>query len=170
MLIRQEEPADYAVIDEVNDLAFGQPNEAKLIRRIRATDGFDPRLSLVATADEEVVGHILFSSIRIDADGQSHSALALAPMAVRPDQQRKGIGSTMVRDGLETCRSLGHHIVVVLGHSDFYPRFGFTPASAHGIKAPFEAPDAAFMMQALTREGLRGVAGTVRYPPAFDDV
>lgn len=170
MSIRQEQRADYAAINEVNDLAFGQPNEAKLIRQIRAADGFDPRLSFVATADEEVVGHILFSPIHIEGTDQHHPALALAPMAVRPQQQRKGIGSSLVREGLEICRCLGHNVVVVMGHVDFYPRFGFTPASSHGIAAPFDVPDAAFMVLALARDGFRGVSGIVRYPSAFDDV
>lgn len=170
MLIRQEQPADYPAIDEVNTSAFGQPNEARLVRRIREAEGFDPRLSLVALDDEQILGHIHFSPIRIEDQGKTHAALALAPMAVRPEVQRQGIGSRLVTAGLAACRDAGYDIVVVLGHAEYYPRFGFAPASRHGIKPPFPVPDEAFLIQALTPGALDGVRGTVHYPPAFDDV
>ena len=169
-LIRPEHPDDHASIEEVNRLAFGQDDEARLVAKLRLADGFDPALSLVAVRDGKVVGHILFSPIRIDTDRGDVPALALAPMAVLPDLQRRGIGSDLVRVGLEACRRAGHVIVVVLGHAEYYPRFGFTPASGFGIRPPFPVPDEAFMASALAPDGLEGVGGVVRYPPPFDDV
>lgn len=167
-VVRPERPDDYAAVNEVNRLAFGQDNEARLIAAIRRTEGFDPSLSLVAVCDGQVVGHILFSPIRIETDHGDAPALALAPMAVLPNRQRQGIGSALVRNGLDACRRAGHRIVVVLGHTDYYPRFGFTPASQNGLRPPFTVPDEAFMAMALVPGGLDGISGVVRYPAAFD--
>lgn len=167
--IRPERPGDYAAIDEVNRLAFGQDNEARLVTAIRQSKGFDPSLSLVALRNDEVVGHILFSQIHIDTSGGDVPATALAPMAVRPVYQRQGIGSEMVRAGLEACRRAGHRIIIVVGHPDYYPRFGFTPAGTHGLQCPFPVPDEAFMALALTPGSLDEVRGVVRYPPVFND-
>ena len=91
-------------------------------------------------------------------------------MAVLPDCQRQGIGTQLVNRGLEACRRLGHSIVVVVGHPQYYPRFGFTPAAPYNIEAPFPVPDETFMVQALTPEALDGVSGIVRYPASFDTV
>lgn len=166
--IRRERPEDYEAIDEVNRLAFGQDDEARLIRALREAGGFDPKLSLVAVRDDRVVGHVLFSSVTVATTGGPVPALALAPMAVHPEVQNQGIGSRLVRDGLEVCRRLGHPIVVVVGHPGYYPRFGFTPARARGLEAPFQAPDEAFRVLELIPGALDGVAGIIEYPPAFD--
>ena len=168
--IRSEQPEDHATIHEVNRLAFGQDDEARLVTALRHTEGFDPSLSLVAVRDAQVVGHILFSSIHIETDEGRVPAMALAPMAVLPRWQRQGIGSALVREGLEACRRAGHRIVVVLGHPDYYPRFGFRPASGHDVRPPFSVPDEAFMVKALAPGGLDGISGVVRYPGAFDGV
>jgi putative acetyltransferase len=165
-LIRAEEAADYAGIREVNLLAFGQPTEADLVEALRREPRFCPELSLVAVQNDAVVGHILFSPIQV---GKS-AALALAPMAVRPELQRQGIGSELVRAGLGTCARLGHQVVVVVGHPEFYPRFGFVPARPHGIEAPFPVPDEAFMVREISPGGLAGVSGMVIYPAPFSAV
>ncbi len=169
-VIRREQPADSAAVAEVNRLAFGQDNEAQLVAELRKAEDFDPTLSLVAVCDGEVVGHILFSAICIESQRGEVRALALAPMAVLPDYQRQGIGSALVREGLEACRRAGHRIVVVLGHAEYYPRFGFTPASGYGVKAPFSVPDEAFMLLSLASGGLDGISGVVCYPAAFSEV
>ena len=166
-LVRPECAADYSAIDEVNRLAFGQEDEARLVRELRNVEGFTSELSLVAVKNNNVVGHLLFSPIRIESPDGSTPAIALAPMSVLPAFQRQGIGSKLVRAGLEACRRLGHKIVVVVGHPDYYPRFGFTPARAKGLKAPFPGPDEAFMALELSPGALEGVSGTVRYPPPF---
>lgn len=168
IVIRSECPEDYTAIDEIHRLAFDGNIEAKLVRRIRAAGGFDPRLSLVAVDRGHVVGHILFSPIVIEDDSRRHPALALAPMAVRPARQREEIGSQLVREGLAACRAVGHTIVVVVGHAQFYPRFGFSPARTSGVHAPFPVPDESFMILSLTPNAHDGVQGTVRYPPAFE--
>jgi putative acetyltransferase len=166
--IRKETPADRAAIFEVNLRAFGQPGEATLVDALRRDGDFIPALSLVAERDGTVVGHILFPPVTIESKTGSVPALALAPMAVLPELQRHGIGSLLVREGLAACRRLGHRIVIIVGHPEYYQRFGFTPARVKGIEAPFPVPDEAFMVLALTEGSLEGVHGTVRYPPAFD--
>lgn len=168
--IRSEQPCDYIVVEQVNRLAFGQDGEARLVAKLREADGHDPALSLVAIRDDRVVGHILFSPILIETDGDDVRALALAPMAVLPDDQRQGIGTSLVREGLEACRQRGHRIVVVLGHAHYYPRFGFARASLHGVRCPFAVPDEAFMVMALVPGSLDNINGVVRYPGAFDEV
>ncbi len=169
LIIRAETPQDEPAIIAINTQAFGRPAEANLVQALRPhLPGVD--YSRLAILNGKPVGHILFSPIEIDTGGSAISALALAPMAVLPEYQGQGIGSALVRDGLVTLRRLGERIVIVLGHSNFYPRFGFEPASKYGIRAPFEVPDPAFMLVELEPGALRGVQGTVCYPPAFDQV
>jgi putative acetyltransferase len=166
--IRPETAEDYAAIHEVNALAFGQEVEPRLVENLRRLPEFTPELSLVAVEAGRVVGHILFSPLVIETKDGAVPALTLAPLAVRPELQNQGIGSELVRDGLERCRSLGHRIVVVVGHPNYYPRFGFSPAGARGLEAPFSVPDEAFLALELVPGALEGVAGTVKYPPPFD--
>ncbi len=169
--IRPEQPADIPAIHEVNHLAFGQPQEAVLVDNLRQSEAFIPGLSLVAIAENEVVGHILFSKIKItDDSGKAHDSLALAPMAVRPEWQNRGVGSELVRQGLAAARTLGYTSVIVLGHEHFYPRFGFVPAAQWQIRAPFEVPSAAFMGIELQSNALKEVSGMVQYAKAFEEV
>ena len=165
IVIRAESAADWRVIREVNVRAFGRDDEARLVEALRASADFAAALSLVAIDDGRVVGHILFSGIHIRTVERLLPALALAPVAVLPERQNQGIGSALIRHGLEECRRLGHRIVVVVGHPNYYPRFGFSSARAKGLDAPF--PDAAFMVQELVAGALDGVCGTVEYPSAF---
>jgi putative acetyltransferase len=123
-------------------------------------------VSLVAVDDDAVEGHILFSPVTL----LSHTDLpiaGLAPMAVLPKRQRQGIGSTLVRAGLDHCRRLGFVAVVVLGHAGYYPRFGFVPASRFGVRSEYDVPDDVFMALELTPGALRDRSGTIRYHPAF---
>lgn len=138
--IRPETAADYDAMGEVTRLAFGRQEEARLVEELRALAGFIPELSLVAVSGREVVGHVLFSLVAIETGDGDIPALALAPVSVRPDRQRQGIGSALIREGLGRCRRLGHEIVVVLGHPSYYPRFGFTPARAKGLHPPLPSP------------------------------
>jgi len=166
--IRSEVPEDYDTIRALNDLAFGGPGEGLLIDALRRRDDFIPELSLVAVEKERIVGHILFSRIAIRTLEGTVPALALAPMAVVPDRQGHGIGSALVRHGLRECERLGHGLVVVLGHAEYYPRFGFVPAAPLGIRAPFDVADACFLVRELRSGARAGVGGTVEYPPEFD--
>lgn len=168
--IRQEAPEDYKEVFEVNRLAFGQDNEAKLVDALRKNPTvFVPELSIVAVQGDRVVGHILFTRIAIVGQ-QEHESLALAPMAVLPQHQRTGIGSLLVRKGLEAARAADFRSVIVLGHEHYYPKFGFAPAERWHVKAPFEVPSAAFMAIELVPDGLKGASGTVRYPKEFEGV
>jgi putative acetyltransferase len=166
--IRPENPEDIVRIDELTRLAFQGVDEANLIAAIRDSTYFVPELSLVAVDDDRVVGHILFSLITIESSEKSVEALALAPMAVLPEYQNRGIGTLLVQHGLAACKKLGYSIVIVVGHPEYYPRFGFTPARDCGIKAPFEVPDEAFMVLELVPDALKNVSGVVKYSPAFD--
>ena len=162
--IRPETAADQEAIRHVNRLAFGQDDEARLVDALR--DGGYVRASFVAEQAGEVVGHILFSDLPIITDAGTVPALALARMAVLPELQRQGIGSALVRRGLDECRQQGHKIVVVVGHPNFYPRFGFSSELASALASPFGGRDS-WMALELVPGALDGVAGRVQYPPPF---
>ncbi len=168
VLIRKEEKKDYKDIYLVNKLAFGQENESRLVERIREGSSFIPELSLVAEASGKVVGHILFSEIKISGSSVFKS-LMLAPIAVIPGLQRRGIGTKMIKSGMELATELGYDSIVVVGHKDYYLRFGFKRASQWDIKFPFEVPDEAFMAIELAGGALEGKSGTVIYPDEFKE-
>jgi putative acetyltransferase len=171
MLIRPETPTDIAAIYAVNQLAFdGRQAESDLVEAIRLSDDFIPGLSLVAEVNGRVVGHILFSQIHIQTESENIPALSLAPMAVLPEHQDQGIGSSLVRHGLAECRRLGHTIVIVLGHPDYYPRFGFSAKLAQALECPYGEVGGAWMALELVPGALAGVHGRVVYPPAFEGV
>ena len=164
--VRLEQPGDEAGIRETNELAFGEPLEARLVDTLRETADY---LSLVATIDGAVVGHILFTPVTIDPPVDRRIA-GLAPMAVRPEHQRSGIGGQLIRAGLEECRRTGYSAVVVLGHPEYYPRFGFVPAHTFGLTCEFPSPPEAFMALELESAALNGIRGLVRYRPVFSQV
>ena len=163
--IRAERPSDVDAIGAINEAAFGQSDEARLVEALRA-DG-DVVLSLVAQRDASVVGHLLLSAAQIVGASGEHDVLALAPMAVMPSEQRSGVGSLLVRAAIERATAADHRAVVVLGHPAFYPRFGFEPAGPHALRCPYEAPPEAFMVLGLRPDALGGLEGTIRYSPAF---
>jgi putative acetyltransferase len=166
--IRQESQEDYQAVYALNALAFGQSKEAILVDKLRIGEAFVPELSLVATSHEKVVGHILFTKIHITP--HNLVSLALAPMAVLPTYQRQGIGEELIRHGLQKAKELNFSSIIVLGHVDYYPKFGFLPAEKWGIRAPFEVPSEAFMALELAKGGLSNAAGVVKYPIEFEDV
>ena len=162
--VREETAADHGAIRRVNRVAFDGEDEARLVDRLR-TEGL-VIATLVAVQADEVVGHILFTDLPIETDAGEVHAAALAPMAVLPNLQRQGVGSMLVKEGLMACGERGYGIVIVLGHTDYYPRFGFSPALTGNLQSPFSGSDA-FMAMELTPGALDGVQGTVRYPEAF---
>ncbi len=166
--IRKEEEKDHKQIYEVNKLAFQQENESKLIEKIRKSENFIPELSIVAEIDNRIVGHILFSKIKIIGDSD-YESLALAPMAVIPEFQKRGIGSELIKKGIDKAKELGFDSIIVLGHKEYYPKFGFQRASKWNIKCPFEVPDDVFMAIELTEKAFEGAAGTVEYPDEFNE-
>ena len=163
VVIREETPADHAAVREMNRLAFGQDDEPNLVDALRA--GQYTCLSLVAERDGAVIGHLLFSRLPTETSSGTVEALALAPVAVLPGHQRQGVGSRLIRRGLAMCRERSHRIVVVPGHTDYYPRFGFSAALAEPLGSPFPGPH--FMALELVPGALDGVEGEVRYPPPF---
>lgn len=169
MTIRPEAAADRQAIHHVNREAFGREDEARLVDALRDSPAFVPDLSLVAEEGGEMVGHILFTRLTVADGGIARPALALAPMAVRPAFQNRGVGSALVRRGLADARERGHHVVIVVGHPHYYPRFGFVPARPRGIRPPFDVPDDAFLVVGLTDGALDGFTGDVQYPPELAD-
>lgn len=167
MRIRNESDRDLAAVRAVNVAAFPTPAEADLVDALRAQA--QPLVSLVAEDQEAVVGHILFSPVTLTGHPDL-KIVGLAPMAVAPARQRQGIGSALVRTGLGRCRELGFGAVVVLGHSSYYPSFGFVPAARFGIDCEYEAPEEAFMAIELQPGYLRGRSGTIQYHAAFKSV
>src|SRR5688500_17833716 len=145
-------PDDVAAIREVNNRAFGQDQEGNIVDALRANGA--ALLSLVATVDGRVVGHIMYSPITIgDATGA-----ALGPMSVLPEHQRHGIGSKLVEEGTRKIRDAGYPFIIVLGHANFYPRFGFKPASTHGVECEWPVPDEAFMLLVLDETKMQTVS------------
>ena len=165
--IRLETPEDIDSIRYVNEQAFGQKAEADVIDKLRSRNALT--ISLVAVRKDEVVGHIAFSLVAVESKGAGFEAITLAPMAVLPAYQRQGIGSQLVRAGLEECRRLDHDIVVVLGHPDYYPRFGFVTAKPKGIDCEFEVPGEVWMVLELREGALAGRGGKVRFQPEFKE-
>ena len=163
LLIREEQPHDGEQIRMVNQAAFGRGDEADLVDRLRAEGAV--LLSLVAEVDSQIVGHILFSRMTVETEQGPVGAVSLAPMAVLPGHQRRQIGSQLVRRGLTELGARGERIVIVLGHKEYYPRFGFSPEKARHLASPF--PPEAFMALELSPGALAGIHGAVRYPPAF---
>lgn len=167
MFIRPESSQDVQQIWDLNRAAFGSQDEADLVNRLR--DGNHIDVSLVAVTEEQIVGHICFSQVFIRGQDKRWRGTSLAPMAVLPDRQRQGIGSSLVRDGLEACRQQDLPFVVVLGHADFYPRFGFSADAAKPLTCPYGFGEA-WMAQPLHRDGLDEVGGDVEYPAPFSSL
>jgi putative acetyltransferase len=166
--IRPEKPEDASDVRQVNELAFGQRAEADLVEKLRQACA--DSLSLVAE-DDAVVGHILFTPVVIESTERRVVGMGLAPMAVLPDRHRQGIGSQLVKRGLDILRERGCPFVVVVGHPEYYPRFGFAPASGHGLASQWEGvPDAAFMVVILDTHTMAGVSGVARYSDEFGEV
>ena len=165
--IRKETPVDYDDVRDVNSRAFGQTDEGRIVDKLRGQDM--AVISLVAVEGERIIGNILFSPVKVESDSGEFEAISLAPMSVLPEYQRKGLGSRLVKAGLEECRKLGYEIVFVLGHPQYYPRFGFTQARKKGIDCEFEVQDEAWMVLELKKGALAGRTGTVKFQPEFSE-
>lgn len=165
-LVRWERAADRTAVFTINARAFGGPNEARLVDALR--ESAKPQISLVALRENRVVGHIFFSPVTVGSGARAWSAIGLAPMAVEPEWQNRGVGSALVRSGLAACRAIRRPVVFVLGHPQYYPRFGFRPAPPLGLR--FRGPEfnPAFLVAELEPGALAGRTGEVRYLPDFD--
>jgi len=169
--IREERPVDIENVRKLNEKAFtqafGQAPEADLVDRLR--ENCSNILSLVAVQNDQVIGHIYFSPVNISGD-KIIEGIGLGPMAVLPEFQRRGIGSQLVQAGIEILKRRGYTFIIVLGHPEYYPRFGFKRASHSGIRSQWEGvPDEAFMILILNEEAMIGVCGIARYRNEFDE-
>ena len=167
MQIRAETAEDRVAVHAVNISAFETAAEANLVSNLR--NQATPIVSLVADREGEIVGHIMFSPVSLSGCADTNM-MGLGPMAVIPEQQGKGIGSALVQKGLEQCKQLGITAVVVLGHPDYYPRFGFSPSSEFGINSEYDVPKEVFMIMELAPKALSGKGGIAKYHAAFSDV
>ena len=167
MKIRPEIESDRNTVYAINVAAFESNEEADLVDRLRDQAGFF--ISLVAEQGGEIVGHIMLSPASLPANPDT-PAIGLGPMAVTPANQGQGIGSALVRAGLEQCRQQGFQAAFVLGHPDYYPRFGFVPASRFGIESVYDVPDEVFMAMELLPSSLTNKAGKMYYHPIFDEL
>ena len=164
--IRDETPDDYVAIRNVNRLAFGGDAEAKLVDLLRIDRSVI--ISLVAEEEGQVIGHILFTELPIETTEGMIRGAALAPMAVLPARQRQGVGSALVRAGLDWCRAARVAVVAVVGHPDYYPRFGFSAERALCLQSPYSG--SAFMALELEPGIFSGVGGIAKYPRAFAEL
>lgn len=176
MRTRPETPAEYATVQQIHTLAFGGPNESRVVSGVRQSPHFIPELSLVAVLDNQIAGHVLFSWVglesfppdesRVEARGVVRKVIVLAPLAVHPDFQNRGVGKALVEEGLRRLEAMGQPLVVVRGSPTYYPRFGFVRAETLGIVPPFETKPGEYQAKPLSayRPEFRG---TVRYPAAF---
>ena len=164
--IRKEEPADQDAVRRINEIAFEQGPEAAIVDRLRKS--CKEYCSFVAVNQDTVIGHILFTPVTID--GSNLIGMGLAPMAVLPSYQNQGIGSLLVQHGLQHLQQLGSPFVIVLGHPEYYPRFGFEPASHYRLKCQWKGvPDEAFMVVVFDRDVLPREGGITRYRAEFDE-
>ncbi len=166
--IRQEQPDDVEVVRAVNEAAFGRPGEGRIIDSIRVA--CPDAVSLVAVDDGQVVGHVFFSPVSTPGGSGSAQGMGLGPIAVLPERQRQGIGSMLARAGIEAMGEQGCPFIIVLGHPEYYPRFGFIPASKYGITCQYDGvTDEVFMILVLDESAMPGISGTARYRDEFDD-
>ena len=170
--IRQEKPSDYKTVFNLIEAAFkNEPysdnKEQLLVEKLRGSDEFIPELSLVAELNGEIIGHILLTKIKIISENRSFESLALAPVSVKPKYQKKGVGGQLIIESHKRAKKLGYRSIVLLGHENYYPRFGYELASKYNIKIPFDAHDENCMVIELKENGLQGVSGTVQYSKSF---
>lgn len=168
IIIRPEKNEDIPVIHQVNQLAFGRENEAQLVSMLRKENVIT--LSLVAESNGQIIGHILFSPVTITNADSRWQAVGLGPIAVLPEFQNQGVGAALIRSGMDELKKLGHDVVIVLGHPEYYPRFGFKPSKPFGIQWEVDVPEKDFMMAELNPSAQNGRKGIVHYHPAFRDV
>lgn len=167
IIFRKETPDDYLQVARVIKMAFCQENEAVLVEKLRKNPGYNPNLSIVADYSGHIIGHLLFFPIVIRTWESGIVSLALAPLSISPEFQRMKIGGRLIQYGLRTAENTGYTSVIVLGHPEYYSRFGFAPARKWGIGAPFEVSEDALMGIELKENALMNATGVVEYPVEF---
>ncbi|GAA5221641.1 GNAT family N-acetyltransferase [Membranihabitans marinus] len=174
MTIRQETEKDHSEVFNVIESAFKEAEfadntEQFLVERLRKSDTFIPELSMIAEIDGKIVGHILLTKLKIKNKSTEFDSLALAPVSVLPEFQGKGIGGKLIVEAHKKAKELGHKSIVLLGHENYYPRFGYKQADKYGIELPFDVPIENCMVIELIENGLKGVKGMVEYPKEFNE-
>ena len=165
--IRPEQPRDIAAVRAINQAAFDEPAEANIVDLLR--NACPDAVSLVAVEDDRVLGHIFFSPASVRGEHGVTQGMGLAPMVVLPERQRQGIGSMLVEAGIDVMRKRHCPFIIVLGHPEYYPRFGFVPASRYGLSCQWDGvPDEAFLVLILDESAMAGVSGTARYRDEFN--
>ena len=170
--LRQETIADYEAVFKIIEEAFkseeySDNKEKFLVERLRNSKAFIPQLALVAETDSIIVGHILLTKIQIKNDHESFESLALAPVSVKPNYQKMGIGGQLIKEAHRIAKELGYKSIVLLGHAEYYPKFGYQLCRNYGIKIPFDAPEENCLVVELVEDGLKGVNGIVEYTREF---
>jgi len=170
--IRQEQPKDHATVFQIIEkafktMAYSSHTEQFIVEKLRKSDAFIPELSLVAELEEELVGYIILSKIHIDTRTQFVDALSLGPVAVLPKLHQQGIGSQLIKAAHKMAKSLGHEIIILLGHKDYYPRFGYEMTNKYGIELPFKSAPENCMVLGLNPDSLKDVSGKVIYSKPF---
>ena len=168
MSIRAENKTDINNIWQINAEAFEGEEEANLINALRNSD--TSYISLVYEENNKLVGHIFFTPVELVDDTSNLRLIGLAPMAVSPKMQNKGIGSSLIKAGIKQCLNEGYDAIIVLGHPNYYPKFGFIPSVKYGIKSEYEVPEDVFMILELKENALKGKTGTIKYHEAFNNV
>jgi predicted N-acetyltransferase YhbS len=174
MRIRQENSYDFNEVFHLIEKAFREEGhsdhkEQFLVERLRNSDAFIPELSMVAEIGGKIVGHILLTKLKIKSSTKEFNSLALAPVSVLPEFQGKGIGGKLILESHKKAKELGHQSIILLGHENYYPRFGYSQADTYGIELPFEVPRENCMVIELVENGLKGVTGMVEYPSEFNE-
>jgi predicted N-acetyltransferase YhbS len=168
--LRKETPDDFLQVARLIEMAFRQKNEAVLVEKLRRNKKYNSNLSIVAEYNGRVIGHILFFPILIRTGDAEIESLALAPLSVSPEFQKMGVGGRLIEEGLKRARQMDYRSVIVLGHPQYYARFGFVTAYKWGISAPFEAPEDALMAIELQADSLVNARGVIAYPQEFSEV
>jgi len=168
ILITEENESDFDQVWNLNIKAFGREDEAKLVNILRYS-GIS-YISLTAKRNNKILGHILFTPVKLIGNNKNLKIMGLGPMAVNPGYQRQGIGTKLIIAGIEACKNEGYDAVVVLGHPEYYPKFGFVQSSNYGISCEYDAPTEAFMILELTKGVLKGKSGIIKYNNAFNTV
>lgn len=173
LTIRQEEEKDFKKVSDLTEEAFRNMDQSDhrehfLVEKLRKSEAFIPQLSLVAeNEDGDIAGHILFTKLKIVNGDETFESLTLAPVSVHPEFQNQGIGGQLILHGHSTAKELGYQSVILIGHENYYPKFGYEKTSNFGISFPFEIPEVNGMAVELIKDGLKNVKGVVKYPKEF---
>ena len=174
MTIRQETIKDHKEVFNLiesafKDAEFADNTEQFLVERLRKSDAFIPDLSMVAEIDGKIVGHILLTKLKVKNETKEFDSLALAHISVLPEFQGQGIGGKLIVESHKKAKQLGHKSIILLGHENYYPRFGYEQVDKFGIELPFEVPKENCMAIELVENGLNGISGMVEYPKEFNE-